>query len=169
MKFYNILALAALAYTANADKIKASCRFAADDQEEEAALGRRGGRGGGRGRFQGAVSLYQEINTDEDEPAVLNVSSKDLSAGVIYDLVFLDSAAGSCAQADVNSPVLSFDRFMANRRGKIGVRGLVDENVTLSEDQNGLYAALVDYDDTSSAIACCTLEVETILDDDIEE
>ena len=101
MKIFNIIALtAALAYTASADKLKASCKFvpAEPEEDDQTPLNgrglRRGGRGGQGGRGSkktGGVFMRQAINTDDDEPTLVSAFSKNLEADVLYSLVMLDS------------------------------------------------------------------------------
>ncbi len=176
MKIFNILALtAALAYTASADKIKASCKFAPAEPEEDdegiivgRGLKSRGGRGGRGGRRTGGVFMRQAINTEDDdaEATLVSAFSKNLEADVIYSLMMLDSTGvDQCIDADIDSSIMEFDDLTANARGRVRVRGSEYADFDLSvADHNGQYAALVDVE-LQEIVQCCVLEVEELIDD----
>ena len=128
MKSFSILAIAALAFTANADKMKAQC------QVTNVA-----------GDKLGKIHLTQQINVDvngdginEVQPSIVNIGINGLESGIIYDFMLLENdGVQECLFADVENPLHSGQAFLSSRRGMAGSRGLVDRDLSIDENLNG--------------------------------
>ena len=72
-------------------------------------------------------------------------------------IVILDNDGAGCHAGDASASLESFPEFKYSPNGFIGVRGLVNRNIEVSEEMyGGQYAALV----SDGAIsACCEIEV----------
>ena len=177
MRNFNILALAALAYTASADKIRASCNWSVEDDSQPPAPegGPRGGRnlkGGRRGKGRsdgGKITIIQEVNEDVYSSAVVNFGYKGLEAHTEHELVILENDDFSqCMFTDSDARLDTLLKIKANKKGMSRAQGLVDDLLrVVPEEYDGQYAALVNPD--GDAVACCMLEVNVITDEEADD
>ena len=104
--FSNILAIAALTYTANAKMIRANCMMQNSDGTE-----------------QGQIFLKQDYSM-QDEAAVgdstINYGVRDLEPETIHSLMVLD---GDCTDATVANPLATIVELKSSKSGMTGVRG----------------------------------------------
>ncbi len=160
MKSFNIIALAALAFTAYADKIKATCKLTNQTGDD-----------------LGNIMMLQELNDiDETEgPSFVSFRVSDAPANEVFSMKIYESDGSTpvsreeqCHSASFDSQNLSKDlaALKANRGGLLGVKNLVDRDLDLDlldgDVQTGDYAALVQTDadgNVSEVYACCTLRV----------
>ena len=160
MKSFNIIALAALAFTAYADQIKAQCKLT-----------------DANGVDLGNIMMNQELNDiDETEgPSFVSFRVSDAPANEVYSMKIYENDSSSpangpeqCHSANYDSLFKSQDlaALKANRGGLLGVRNFVDRDLNLDlldgDVQTGDYAALVQTDadgNVSQVYACCTLRV----------
>ena len=140
MKSFNIIALAALAFTANADKIRASCKLTNQTGDD-----------------LGNIMMHQELNDiDETEgPSFVSFRTSDATAGQVFSMKIYENDGSSpvsreeqCHSATFDSQNLTKDlaSLKANGNGMLGVRNLVDRDLDLDlldgDVQAGDYAAL---------------------------
>ena len=176
MRTFNILALAALAYTASADKIRASCKWSVEDDDSQPPApegGPRGGRNlkGGRGGRPdgGKIMITQEVDEDVYSSAVVSFGYKGLEAHTEHELVILENDDFSeCMFTDNDARLDTLFKIKANNKGMSRAQGLVDDALRVfPEEYDGQYAALVNPD--GDAVACCMLEVNVITEDEGDE
>ena len=116
MRTFNILAIAALAYTASADKIRANCKVMNANNEE-----------------QGKIGLSQEVG----QPTIVSLGIRDLESAEIHDLMILENdGEGECLFAATETPIYSAFSFLSSPAGMAGGRGLVDRNLNLSVEEH---------------------------------
>ena len=151
MRTFNILAIAALAYTASADKIKAHCKVMNANNEE-----------------QGRIGFVQEVNLNVPQPTIVNLGIRDLESAVIHDLMILENdGEQECLFAATETPIYSAFSFLSSPAGMAGGRGLVDRSLNLSvEEHDGQFVALVE---DGLPVACCVLEVKECNADDMNQ
>ena len=120
MRTFNILAIAALAYTASADKIRAQCKVMNANNEE-----------------QGKINLVQEVNLNEPKPTIVNLGIRDLESDTIHDLMILENdGEQECLFAATETPIYSAFSFKSSPAGMAGGRGLVDRSLNLSVEEH---------------------------------
>ncbi len=159
MKSFNIIALAALAFTAYADQIKATCKLTNQNGDD-----------------LGNIMMNQELNDiDETEgPSFVSFRTSDAPANEVFSMKIFESDGSSPARGPEQCHSANFDQsasrdlaaIKANRGGLLGVKNLVNRDLDLDlldgDVQTGDYAALVQTDDdgnVSQVFACCTLRV----------
>ncbi len=107
--FSNILAIAALAYTANAGMIRAGCMIMNSDGAE-----------------QGRINLSQRYSM-QDEAAIgdstINYGVRDVETETIHSLMILENTTGDCMDATATNPLATIVELKSSRSGMTGVRG----------------------------------------------
>ncbi len=132
--FSTILAIAALAYTANAGAYKARCKI------EDSATGDK----------QGHVHLVQQFDseTGNTETAEINFGVRGLEGDADYSL---DIVSGSCD----GSLVMNLFQGTTWRKGGAMARGVEDDSLEIDESYAGKFAA---FSQNGEVVQCCELE-----------
>ena len=139
--FSNIFALAVLAYTADAAKIRAFCKLGANED-------------------QGRIALRQEFDseTGEMQTATVNFWAKELQDETTYNLMILNNDGDLCVDSDTVDFKNDLFQVTSNKWGRARQRGAEIDGLKLTEEQyDGQYAAIVE---DGIPIACCELEVK---------
>ena len=106
----------------------------------------------------GSVALYQECNSDEDEPTMIRLSWKNLQPFAHYGVRLYEGVDGVASCLDAATPIYDLGWFEGDVNGRGSAWNLSDEFSVGLEGEgsiDGLYATIVDRN--GERLACCQI------------